>query len=101
EEAAEAGRRFGLEILAGIEISAEHEGCEVHLLGYFFRYGDPALAARLSQMEAERVRRIEAMVERLEALGLSITMEAVRSYAGGRSLGRPHIADALVKGGLP
>src|SRR5438093_4664101 len=68
EEAGEAGRSLGVEVVTGIEISAEHEGREIHLLGYFFRPQDPALSRRLTEMEAERVRRIEAMVSRLNAL---------------------------------
>src|SRR5437867_12358024 len=56
EEAGEAGERLGVEVVNGIEISAEHEGREVHLLGYFFRPAEPALAGRLADMEAERAR---------------------------------------------
>lgn len=98
-EAAAAGRRLGVEVVAGIELSVDHEGREVHLLGYGFDAADDALVQTLAEFQAERSRRIERMVARLRALGLDVTLEDVRERALGPSIGRPHVADALVGGG--
>lgn len=99
EEAIEAGRRLGLEVIPGLELSTSFEGRETHVLGYYFRLDDPDLQRALGRMLAERDLRVERMVERLNHLGFPITVAQVRSFAGGRSVGRPHVGDALVLGG--
>jgi len=98
-EAIEAGRRCGIEVVPGIEISTEHEGSEVHLLGWFFRPDDPALGAALDDLLDARRARIDEIVERLNRLGIPLSRDDVLESAAGRSVGRPHVADALVRGG--
>ncbi len=100
EEALEAGRRLGVEVVPGIELSASLEGREVHLLGYFIRREDARLSERLASLQSERAERIERIVARLNEQKIPVTIEEVRSFAGGQSVGRPHVADALVSGGF-
>jgi 3',5'-nucleoside bisphosphate phosphatase len=96
-EALEEGRRRGVRVLTGVEISAEYAGHEIHLLGYGFDPEDPALLAMVERRRAARERRAEQMVSRLNELGVPLRMEMVRESAGGAILGRPHLAEALVR----
>ncbi len=98
-EAAEAGRRHGVEILTGVEISAWREGVDIHLLGYGFDAEDPALGRLLDAARGARRDRAERMVRRLEELGAAVSMEDVRRIAGEAGIGRPHVARALVEAG--
>lgn len=99
-EAREAGRRIGLAVLPGLEMSTIYQGRPVHLLGYGCDQRDPALREELALLRASRVNRLEGFLERLDALGLPLTEEEVRKARGlSPSLGRPHIADAMVAKG--
>jgi len=100
EEAQEAGRRLGIRVLSGVEVSAEFRGHEIHLLGYGFDPRDPALLSALERYRRERERRAERIVARLNALGVPLRLDEVSVTAGGGALGRPHLADALLRGGM-
>ena len=96
-EAQEAGRRAGIVVLGGIEMSCQHSGHPVHLVGYGCERTSPALLSELARVRAGRVGRLGAAVERLNAVGLEITVEEVLAQAGSSpSVGRPHIADVLI-----
>lgn len=99
DEAAETGAQTGVEVVPGIELSAEHEGTSVHVLGYWIDPGNAALQAELRRLRDHRFRRGELMVERLRALGLPIRFERVREIARGDNVVRPHIAQAMVEAG--
>jgi predicted metal-dependent phosphoesterase TrpH len=99
-EAREAAAGKGLEVLTGCELSAEHQDQPVHVLGYAFDPEEPLFAARREWIRAGRVRRAERIVERLRELGADVSFERVRELAGGASVGRPHIARALVEAGV-
>lgn len=95
-----AAREAGLELVPGIEISAVADGRDVHMLGYFIDADAPSLKTFLEAQRAERVRRVTEMGHRLAALGCAIEVEPILAAAQcGRSVGRPQIADALVRGG--
>ncbi len=95
-----AAREAGLELIPGIEISAVADGRDVHMLGYFLDVESPALAAFLDRQRAERLRRVVEIGERLVELGCPIdTGPILEAAGGGRSVGRPQIADALVRRG--
>lgn len=101
EEAADAAAEVGVGLVRGIEISCSREGKSVHLLGYLTAAGDAALGAELARARDSRLTRMDRMVERLAADGIPISVEQVRAeLADGATLGRPHLADALIAAGV-
>lgn len=101
EEARSAASVRHITFVNGIEITAVEAGRDVHLLGYFFDPADAALMAFLARQRAERIRRVREMAERLADLGAPIDPAPViaLSLDVGRSVGRPHVAAALVAAG--
>ena len=98
-EAQAEAQALGLEVIPGIELSTDLGEVGVHVLGYFLRYDDPAFQARLAPMRDDRLSRAYAMVQRLGELGYPIAIERVLEIAGEGSVGRPHIAQALLEAG--
>ena len=99
-EAYEAAMEFpDLRIIPGIEMSADIPGDEVHVLGYFLDYHDEQFQATLEEFRMGRVGRAQIMVEKLKALGKPVEWERVLKFAGDGSVGRPHIALAMVEAG--
>jgi predicted metal-dependent phosphoesterase TrpH len=94
-----AARGTGIEVVAGVEVSTESDLGEVHILGYFVEPESGALEARLREVRRARIERARRMVERLAALGMPLRWERVRELAAGESIGRPHIAQALLEQG--
>lgn len=88
------------ELIPGVEISAEIEGEDMHLLGYLFDPDNKALNAALEEFKEIRRQRGRTMVEKLNQMGLSISFEAVEKEAGGSVIGRPHVADVLLQENL-
>jgi predicted metal-dependent phosphoesterase TrpH len=102
---ASAARPDGLCLVPGIEISAVWDGpgvktVSIHLLGYLPDPEHPELVARLAALRASRVSRGRAITERMVAAGIPITWAQVQRLAAGGSVGRPHIARALVESGV-
>ncbi len=91
--------RFGVRLIPGIEITASYEGRDVHLLGYGFDPEDEKLRRFVEDIQQERMERNHRIMARLEALGCSVSWEEVVRCASGGSVGRPHIAQALVESG--
>lgn len=89
--------RLGLELVPGIELTAEFEGREVHILGHFVRDDDPALVAATTALRLGRVDRLKAMVARLAELGLSVDLKALERAFPRATLGRRHLAEWLVR----
>lgn len=100
DEALAAGARVGVEVVPGVELSAEYEHTSVHVLCYWMDSGGDELQAELARLHDERFRRGERMVERLQELGLPVTFERVRELAAGDNIVRPHIAQAMVEAGV-
>ncbi len=99
-EAEEAGRRLGVEVLAGAEISTTLDGVTVHLLAYGCDTTDEPLLTELARLRGSRHERLARSLERLAALGMPLTADEVMAQVGrSPSLGRPHLADALVAKG--
>ncbi len=95
-----AGERVGVRVVGGLEMSAERAGASVHVLGYGCDPGDAALLEALARLRAGRDGRLPAMLARLAELGMPLSAEAVARHAGPAvSLGRPHVADAMVEAG--
>jgi predicted metal-dependent phosphoesterase TrpH len=97
-EAKAEGARQGVRVIPGVELSAVDDDGEVHLLGLHVSRPE-VLEQRLGGFRDARRVRAERMVERLNALGIPVTMEAVLAEAGTGAIGRPHVARALVAGG--
>lgn len=95
--ALEAGREIGITVLPGVELAAEEEDGEVHLLGYLFDPHHPLLREELARLEKARLARVERMVEKIRALGIPLALERVLALAGEGTVGRPHVARALVE----
>ncbi len=97
DEAVIAGREHGIRVVPAIEISAIDERTELHVLGYLIDHHDRSLCERLRQFRADRSRRGESIAQALRELGFALDEDALRrrSAAGG-SLGRPHLARAVV-----
>jgi len=98
-EAIATGQRTGVRIIPSTELNTESEWGDVHILGYFMDPADTALEARLRWLRENRGRRIELMVERLNAQGHPVALERVLAIANGGALGRPHLAQALFEAG--
>jgi len=96
-QATRAGAACGVAVLGGVEASTALGGVTVHLLGYGCDPADAALSAALARVRSAREQRVPLMVDALQRAGLPITVEDVRATAArGATLGRPHVADALV-----
>lgn len=103
-EALEAGRELGITVVPGVELSSEYEACngpscDLHFLGFFINYRSSWLRGHLERLHHARYQRAYEMVRRLQLDGIHIPFEQVMRIAGDGSLGRPHIARALVEHG--
>ena len=95
-----AATQSGIAFVNGIEITAVHDGRDVHVLGYFFNRDDEALDAFLEQQRADRVRRVGDMADKLADLGKPVDRGALMApRRNGKSVGRPLVAQALVRAG--
>lgn len=100
DEAIATGVELGVEVVPGVELSAEYDRTSVHVLCYWPDVTDPDLQAELQRLRDDRFRRGERMVERLRALGFEISFERVAQIAGGENIVRPHVAQAMVEAGI-
>lgn len=94
-----AGNASSVEVVPGIELSAEFSGSALHILGYLFDVQNSELQEALAWVREGRKERNVQMLEKLNALGYDLTMDDVRKYAGDELVGRPHFASALMAGG--
>lgn len=97
---AAACQSLGVEFIPGAELTAEVNGNELHLLGYFVDRENKKLLSETSRFQTVRQDRIREMVTRLNQLNVPLKVEAVFAIANCRSPGRPHVARALVQGGF-
>lgn len=97
-EALEAGKKYNVDVVPGVEISSGVT-LEVHMLGYGMSPDHPVMKAMMEDMRAARVERMERIIENLQNMGVPITVEEVEAVAGG-AIGRPHIAQVLIAHGL-
>jgi predicted metal-dependent phosphoesterase TrpH len=99
-DAARAADGRGLEVVPGIEFSAEYDGASLHVLAYWVDPDDAELQAELRRLNDSRYRRGELMVSKLQALGYPLSFERVREIAGDGLIARPHVAQAMVEAGI-
>lgn len=98
-EASGRASELGIRLIPGIELSVDHGGAKLHMLVYFTEPGQGPLNDRLEGLLRGRDERNRAIVSRLNALGYGIALSDVLARSGGPSVGRPHIADALIDAG--
>ncbi len=102
--AAAGARPEGLRLVRGAELSCRWYGVQpaipLHLLAYLFDPEEPRLAADLARMRTDREQRAGRIVALLRADGVDLSWPEVHRYAAGGSVGRPHIAQALIRAGL-
>ncbi len=96
-EAIQAARGTSLEVISGVEISTDISRSEVHILGYFVAHRDPELCKVLARFRLSRLERAQRIIDRLSQLGMPLEWEHVRQLASGESIGRPHIARAMLE----
>jgi len=98
--ALEAVRAFpSLKVIPGVEIGTDVPDGEVHVLGYFINYLDDALVDKLADLRDSRRTRAKKMIAKLGHLGVHIEWERVEEIAGSGSVGRPHVAQAIMEKG--
>ncbi|MEV3884970.1 PHP domain-containing protein [Streptomyces griseoincarnatus] len=90
----------GLTLVTGAELSCRLDGVSMHLLAYLFDPEEPALLAERELVRDDRVPRAKGMIAKLNELGVPVTWEQVARIAGNGSVGRPHVASALVELGV-
>ncbi len=95
----EEAKRLEIAILTGIEISSEMEEASVHILGYGYDLYDTSLKDFLVLMQERRSERNRAILKKLASRNMPITEEELKAYATERTIGRPHIAQMMVKKG--
>lgn len=98
-QATEQGRRLGVEVIPGIELTTESPNREIHILGYYFDPGQPEFLAILKKIQQSRVERIKKMVKKLNSLKIDLEVEDVLTLSDGKTPGRPHVARALINQG--
>src|SRR3990172_548951 len=99
-EALAAARPYpSLTVIPGVEGSTDIPRGEIHILGYYVNYLDPELQAILEKLRDSRELRAKNMIAKLGELGIHIRWERIEELAGGGSVGRPHIAQAMLEAG--
>lgn len=95
-EALQAGTEMKVEVIPGVELSAQDVNQEVHILGYFIRWDDPAFQRTLDVLGRRRRDRLTEILRRLDRKGIPLTADEVLQIAGQGTVGRLHVARALV-----
>jgi len=92
-----AGSLYGIEVIPAVELTVEENGEEIHMLGYFIDLENPDLLIKLKKFQEGRVTRIYKMLDLLKQRGIDIREEDVFALSGDGSVGRPHVALAMLK----
>ncbi|MGH9823805.1 MAG: PHP domain-containing protein, partial [Blastocatellia bacterium] len=98
-EAREAALRAGIELINGVEISADYQPGTMHILGYYISEFSPKLSGALADMRRAREERNPEIAKRLQTLGFDVTMTEVAQLAGSEVVGRPHFAKLMLNKG--
>jgi predicted metal-dependent phosphoesterase TrpH len=98
-EAADTGSGIGVEVVPGVEISCQWERKSVHLLGYYFDLTNTSITRLLEWMRKGRTERLPKMLAKLRKLGIDIAQEEVEAEVSGEAIGRPHLAQVMVRKG--
>jgi predicted metal-dependent phosphoesterase TrpH len=90
----------GIRVIPGVELSVNEHGLDVHVLAYGFDPEDPGMLAAIQRWRDARRERARKILARLKGLGIRISLDDVEAIAGGGALGRPHVAEALLREGI-
>ena len=93
------GREMGVEIIPGIELTVEEADAELHILGYFMDYKAEWFGKKLREIQKARIERVHKMVAKLNDMGIDLKAEDVFALAGKGTIGRLHIAKAILNTG--
>lgn len=99
DEACEAGKRYNISVVRGCELSVSSQYGEVHLLGLWLPENCSVIEKQLAKLRDNRDCRNERIIARLNKLGVALSLEQVLAQSQGETVGRPHIANALLKAG--
>lgn len=99
EEALSVGKRIGVEVVPGVEMSADAGEDEIHILGYYFDWKDSHFLSQLEKFQTARARRNRKLIKKLESLGMPINYHELKGLAPRGVIGRLHIARLMVKKG--
>jgi predicted metal-dependent phosphoesterase TrpH len=86
-----------MELVPGVELSGIYKDSDIHILGYYIDYENPEFVKKIRKFKQSRYERGEGMVAKLNELGVNLSMDTVKGIAGKSPVGRPHVADALLK----
>jgi 3',5'-nucleoside bisphosphate phosphatase len=98
EEAVAEGKKLGVHVIPGIELTTYHQGERIDILGYGLTE-TPHLSEVLQKIRDHREKRAMMIIEKFQQIGMNITMEDVEHFSQGGVIGRPHIAKAVVAKG--
>lgn len=99
QPAVDVSDSYKIEVVPGIEFSTIHKDEEIHILGYYIDYKEGWLKDKLDEMYQSRYNRAIKMVEKLNHIGILITLDQVKAIAESATIGRPHIARAMLEKG--
>jgi 3',5'-nucleoside bisphosphate phosphatase len=99
EEAMAEGKLLGVEVIAGVELGTDSRSGDLHMLGLFLDDKDEAFQATMARFREGRVARVHTIVSNLAGAGVNVSMDRVFEIAGEASVGRPHVARALLEAG--
>lgn len=99
EPALSAGKKYNVEVISGLELSAEHNSEEIHILGYFINWKNKRLKERLCEFRELRYSRALKIIDKLRKMGVSIELSDIIDQTETSYIGRPHLAAALVQNG--
>ncbi len=99
EKGRQIGSEIGVEVVPAVELSCIHNNLDIHILGYYLNYQNQELLDFLNMVQQQRLERTHKIVGRLSEQGIDIDVERVLELSAGASVGRPHIAQALLEQG--
>jgi len=98
-EAIAEGKSLGVEVIPGVELGTDSRSGDMHMLGLFLDYHDRAFQETMARFREGRVARVHTIVSNLAGVGVNISADRVFEIAGEASVGRPHVAQALLEAG--
>jgi hypothetical protein len=100
QEALDASRGSAVVVVPGIELSIDDDRDEIHILGYFVDHHNKPLLDTLIRLQSGRSGRLDRILAKLDHLGISLSRATVENLSTGESIGRPHLAQAMVNAGI-